>query len=256
MALNATPASAASFQPLPVHEHNRPISQREDNGLAGFEQLRQQLAQAGRLPHPVGAGTARPEGAPGPEPTGVRTVPPVPTTGVHAPNRPPAGAPGNPPARGPEGRPGVGSGATAFPPLELGHIRELLEQAAGRTQLAALRPVATTSLPPEAPEPGAGLPRAEEGFESLQELGRRPEAGLQPLPGSTFETGPVTPPAAPRPGAPPAPREIPRLIELGPEIAQVLARARLQAAAENQTARSEGTPGVAPRPRVLVDQLL
>src|SRR5882724_435103 len=61
MALNPTPATSPQVQPLPVHEHNRPLNQREDNGLAGFEQIRKSLVEAARL---VGAGTAQPAGTP------------------------------------------------------------------------------------------------------------------------------------------------------------------------------------------------
>ena len=268
MALNAASAPALQLQPLPIHEHNRPITQREDNGLAGFEQIRQQLVEAGRL---VGAGTAQPAGAPPIEPTvggrptplagegnarrtvpalpgaapvaGVREIPafgtaPLPGVGgatvpAATPERPagaataPAVATRERPTVVPERTPATGVTPPTTPQITLEHVRELLTQAAGRTNLAA-----------------TGATRQPAGLQPVPEVPARPTPLAAPRPGAEAPEGP-----APRP-APPS------LAQLGPEIAQATAVARLQAAVQNVAARNEGAPGVAPRPRILIDQVL
>jgi len=223
MAVQTTTPPPQQFQPLPAKEHHRPITHRPETAPGGFEQVRRQTgAPVAGHGEPLAAATVLP-----PPPGVVRTA----GRPEAAQARPPVG----PVAQQPEaGRPPVAAatprgGGFVPRPEALGQVRELLQQAAGRTHL-----------------------------QQEAHAGRNPLPGVQrnPLP------RPVPPQREPLVATPtprPAPAEAPRtpLVNLGPQIAQAQAATQSQASSvQDRAARTEGAPGVAPHQRVLIDQLI
>jgi len=203
MAIETAPPPP-QHQPLPVVDHRRPIA--PPPRQPGFEQVRQQANQV-QAPPPAaihhtttGPGVARPAGR--------------------------AGAPAVPPA-GQDAAAAAPRTAAFVPPLQsLGHVRDQLQQAVGRTHLAQqTSPAAAASAVARLPVAPAPAPR------SLA----------------------AAPAALPRVATPVPVRP---LAEQEPVIAQATEQAQLQAAVQERTARTEGAPGAAPHQRTLIDQLI